>query len=467
MNSGVLSPGYCTVPAEANATRYLLVDCNSFYVSCERVFDARLYHRPVVVLSNNDGCVIARSNEAKALNIPMGAPVFQYANLFRDKGVFVFSANFPLYGDMSRRVMETLRRLVEEVEVYSIDEAFVRLPRMTDSEAIELAHAIREAIEKEVGIPVSIGIAPTKTLAKLANWWAKTNYRAEEKRKRGIFCYGEDGQPDELLENTPVECVWGVGRRRAELYRQQRIDTARALRDISPEWAKRYLSVTDRRIIAELGEVSCLPLEEAPPRKTIICSRSFGRSVTAFTELREAVALFTAQAAAKLRGYRRAASYIQVYLVPQRGHRSWRRYRDSGSVTLATATNYTPELVAAAHQALDGLFELGCRYGKAGVMLAGLCPEDEIQLNLFDNRDTAARHEERELMATIDTLNRKYGRDTVFLAGAGIARKWRGRQEHKSPGYTTRWEELLTIDCDTPANRPTVMEESDLECARY
>jgi DNA polymerase V len=425
---------------------FLLFDCNNFYASCERVFDAQLRGRPVVVLSNNDGCVIARSAEAKALGIPMGAPVFQYAALFRRENVVVRSANFALYGDMSRRVMETLARFGDDLEVYSIDEAFLRLPlpRRGNAELVALARQARRTVGRWTGLPVSVGIASTKTLAKLANGRAKWLPGAGG----GVFCFEAARFPDQVLADTAIEAVWGIGRRRAPWLRERGIDTALALRKADPAWVRRHLTVTGYRTHRELNGESCLALEEVTPRHTVLCSRSFGRRVYELADLREAVACFAARAAEKLRRHGMAAGMAQVFIkTSSHGREASGRYGSAASVTLPVATAYTPTLVATAHGALEQIYRPGYAYAKAGVLLADLCPEDAVQLNLFT--PDGDRETKSGLMRTMDALNRRFGEGTVFLAGQGIRRTWKGQRKTPSPRYTTCWEELLTVGDST------------------
>lgn len=437
---------------------FLIVDCNNFYVACERAFDASLVGRPVVVLSNNDGCIISRSREAKAVGIPMGAPAFQCRHAFAAHNVAVLSSNYALYGDMSQRVMETLARFTDDLETYSIDEAFLRLDAPAQGEtaaswqgAVRLAGEIRQTVRRWTGITVSVGVASTRTLAKLANHRAKA-----DPAQRGVFCFDTAPFPEQLLAATEVEEVWGIGRRRGEALRQHGITTALALRQASPAWVRRRFTVTGHRTQMELRGIPCISLETATTRQSITCSRSFGRPVTALAELREAVTCFVERAAEKLRGQGSAARVVHVYLRASRGgaddpppppYGGRGGAAAAGTATLDMASAYTPDLVAAAHRVLESLYAPGGpSYSKAGVLLCDLCPEGKAQLSLFaPTADPVERERRGRLMESVDGLNRRFGRGTVFLAASGIERGWQGRQARRSPRYTTSWRELFAV----------------------
>ena len=416
-----------------------LVDCANFYVSCERVFDPSLRGVPVVVLSNNDGCVIARSEEVKAMGVPMGAPYFQHRRAFARAGVRVFSSNYALYADMSHRVMETLRTLAPDVEVYSIDEAFVRLPELRADALLDLAGELHRRVLRWTGIPVRVGVAPTKTLCKVAGRLSKQD---------GAPAFSLVGRDDldVLLARVPVRDVWGVGKRTGPVLERHGVRTARHLRDMPDERARRMLRVVGLRTVWELRGIPCLPLDDAPPaRKSITRSRSFGRTVTERRELEEAVATHTARAAEKLRAAGLAAGALQVFLAAGTSASASRREPERGrdraaacAVNLEQASNHTPTLLKAALRCLDRVHEPGCAYFKAGVILAHLTPERPAQGHLFLPR----RPEDEALMAAVDAVNRKHGRGAVTFGRCGTEQPWAMRRTLVSPAYTTRWTDL-------------------------
>ena len=414
---------------------FFLIDCNNFYVSCERVFDPALRKKPVIVLSNNDGCVVARSEEVKALGIPMGAPVFKYRAEIKRYGIRVFSSNYSLYGDMSRRVMEVLSRFTPGMEIYSIDEAFLSFPAGMTGYVETLAGEMKETVERWTGIPISIGIATTKTLAKVANRIAKTF-----PGHGGIFNLAACRDVDDWLEKIRVEEVWGVGRRHAKTLRSRGIYTARQLKDAPDTWIRHHLTVMGLRIVWELRGISCLPIEEAPPpRKGILSSRTFGKWVEAREELEEAVALYASRAAEKLRKHHLLASCVHVFLTTS-PYRKGPQYANAVTISLENPTNYTPELVRAAREGIGRIFKEGYPYKKAGVMFLDLAREEIWQPNLFSPSKETGK--ERRLMRALDLINRRYGSETLRLAASGLERRWRVNRSRRSPRYTTRWEEL-------------------------
>jgi DNA polymerase V len=415
-----------------------LVDCNNFYVSCERVFRPELRARPVVVLSNNDGCIIARSNEAKALGLKMGAPLFEARHVIESNGVAVYSSNYELYGDLSQRVMEALRMLAEEVEVYSIDEAFVGLGGESSGGNIRaLGQDIRAKVLKWTGIPTSIGVAPTKTLAKVANHLAK-----REKEHRGVLDLSPPGEQAEALERTPVDEVWGVGPAYSKLLRAAGITTALELRDADRRWVRRRMTVVGARIVEELRGVRCLPLEGRPAlRKSVTCSRSFGRPVERLDELREAVALYVTRAAEKLRRGGLAARSMTVFVNTNRFSPE-PQYANSATRNLAQATDSTGELLAWALESLERIYRPGYRYKKAGVFLSRLIPATGLTGRLFDD-DSFERS--RRLMSAVDGLNIKFGRDTVRYGAVNPEGDWRTKFLRRSRCYTTRLCDVLRV----------------------
>ncbi|HPF35982.1 MAG TPA: Y-family DNA polymerase [Candidatus Krumholzibacteria bacterium] len=427
---------------------FALVDCNNFYASCERVFDPRLEGRPVVVLSNNDGCVIARSNEAKAMGVPMGAPFHEFKRLADHDKVAVFSSNYALYGDMSARVMQVLTQFSPAIERYSIDEAFLDLAGFTGRDLTAHGRDLARAVRRQTGIPVSVGIGPTKVLAKVANRIAKRN--PETGGVLDLSSLGEHVTAH--LAQIDVKDVWGVGRRWSERLHQLGIHTALDLRAADPHLVRRRFNVVLERIVHELRGVSCLPLEEVPPTKQqIMTSRSFGTRVTEPDVMREAVSSFAARTAEKLRGQRSRAGALMVFLQTSPFNEAEPYYQNSAVRTLARPSRETGEIVAAAVDALSEIWRGGYRYMKAGVMLLDLSPEDVVQQELFPpaaarvaapRRRPAPAPGRQHLMDVLDRLNERLGRGTVQVAAEGEGRAWRMRQEHRSPAYTTRWADL-------------------------
>ncbi|MDQ1610304.1 MAG: polymerase [Pyrinomonadaceae bacterium] len=418
---------------------FALIDCNNFYVSCERVFDARLVGRPVVVLSNNDGCVIARSNEAKVLGVKMGTPLFQAQNMLDAGGVRVLSSNYALYGDMSARVMAALHEFTPEVEVYSIDEAFVLLDcQGVGAWLTEMGHKIRERVYKLTGIPVSVGIAETKTLAKTANHLAKKSEKAAR-----VLDLTRSRFQDEALERTPAGEVWGIGRRYDKLLKERGITNARQLRDCDVRWARRAMTVVGARVVEELRGVSCLPLELAPPAKrSVTVSRSFGRPVESLAELREAVAFYTTRAAEKLRRHKLAAGAITVFVSTNRFDKNSPQYANSATVEAAFPTDATRELLAVTLEKAELLYRRGYKFKKAGVMLSGLVPASPMTVRMCDDERWLKA---RQVARAVDAINARHGRDTIRFAVTDLGRRWATKFEKRSSRYTTDWNELLTI----------------------
>lgn len=397
-----------------------LVDCNNFYVSCERVFDPKLAGRPVVVLSNNDGCVIARSEEAKALGIRMGAPIFKAEHIVDSCGVAVYSSNYSLYGDLSQRVMGTLQEFTPEVEVYSIDEAFMRLEAEGGEQTLSArALEVRERVRQWTGIPVSIGLAPTKTLAKLANRTAKRTQVAQ-----GVLDLTEPSEQEGVLEETAVEDVWGVGPAYSALLRKAGIETARTLRDADRRWVRRRMTVVGARIVEELRGISCLPIEQCPPaKKSVTCSRSFGAPVESLSEMREAVAVYMTRAAERMRKHRMAAGVVTVFINTNRFSEE-PQYNNSVTFELAYPTDATNELLEWSLRGLERIYRAGYRYKKAGVILSHLRPADGLTARLFGNCEYERA---RRVMRAVDEINARHGRDTVRLGVADPGGRWKTR----------------------------------------
>jgi DNA polymerase V len=420
-------------------TLFALIDCNNFYVSCERVFQPALWGKPVVVLSNNDGCVIARSEEAKALGIPMGLPAFQLADLLQVHPIEVFSSNYTLYGDMSARVMTTLAQWTRDVEVYSIDEAFLHLSALPSDALAAYGQTMRTTIHQWTGIPVSIGIGTTKTLAKLANRLAKRSAEA-----RGVVTLTSPAAVEATLAQTPIEDLWGIGPGYTRRLKAHDIRTALQLQNVNDRWVRQQLGIVGLRIVWELRGISCLPLERCPPPKqSLMVSRSFGRPITALTEMREAVATYTTRATEKLRRAQRAAGVLTVFLMTNR-FADEPQYANSVTIPLPVATQDTAELIQYAFRGIEQLFHEGYRYKKAGVILTALVPAHQVQTHLFDQHD---RERSQRLMAALDALNTQWGTGTVRYGAVGLQPRWRMRCGRRSPRYTTRWQELVVVRC--------------------
>jgi DNA polymerase V len=413
-----------------------LVDGNNFYASCERAFAPYLEGQPVIVLSNNDGCVVARSGEAKALGIKMGEPVFKIDGLIRHHGIKVFSSNYTLYGDMSNRLMRCLEEFTPEVEVYSVDESFLDLTSLRHPDLTDYGRQMRQKIRQWLHLPIAVGIASSKTLAKVANRIAKKSPDAE-----GVFNF-LDQDPEPLLATIEVSEVWGVGRQYTRALHERGIYNALQLRDAHQGWIKQRFGVTLLRTVLELGGMSCIPLELAPsPRKSIICSRSFGTRVESFRELSEALATYTSLATEKLRREGLAASVLSVFIQTNRFSVD-SKYENSAQISLPVASDDTAELIDYALQGLERIYKPGYLYQKAGVMLLNLVPLTLLQPNFFDDRD---RNRQRLLMTAIDQINSQFGSNTLQFGAAGLQKPWQMRSARRSPRYTTQWGELPVV----------------------
>jgi len=418
-----------------------LVDCNNFYVSCERVFNPKLKGRPVVVLSNNDGCVVARSEEAKAFGIPMGAPAFMYEGLFKMHKVETYSSNYTLYADMSRRVMATLAQFTPEIEFYSIDEAFLDLSGFTYMNLTEYAKKIKETVRRVTGIPISIGIGPTKTLAKLANRLAKKNAMCG-----GVFDITNHPRLDDFLSSVKVEDVWGVGAQYTKLLNRNWISTALDLKNANETWVKKHMTVVGLRTVLELRGIPCIELEDLnEPNKQIIRSRSFGRPVQNLQELKEAITLHTTRAAEKLREQKSVAFHISAFIETNRFKTEEAQYSNSAGCYLPEPTAYTPLLIKYALQCLERIYREGFKFIRAGVVLIDIVPEDQIQLNLFV--PSRPLKKDKSTMKAVDRINVKWGSNTIKYASSGLEQSWRMKRAKLSPRYTTNWDEMLEVKC--------------------
>lgn len=415
-----------------------LVDCNNFFVSCERVFNPKLIGKPVVVLSSNDGCIVARSAEVKALGIPMGAPYFKWKKMLEHNGVAVFSSNFSLYGDMSHRVMKIVQDMAPHVEVYSIDEAFFMVEDGTLAEATKFAKELRETVLKWTGIPVSIGLAKTKTLAKAANHVAKKN-----QEYGGVMSWEECQNREEVLSKIEVGEIWGIGRQYSKMLYASNIKTALVLSQAPDEWVERAMSASGLATVRELRGEPQYGMDEGPEhRKSVVSSRSFGKPVERIEDLMEAISSYTASAAETLREEGLVASRLTVYITTSRFNKET-YYGNSYTIDLPVPTSYTPELLHFAEYGLHQIFRPGNLYKKAGVVFTGISRMGEQTPNLFESKEVKKKQE--RLMEAVDHANYKWGRNTIQLAAEGIARPWRMRQDLKSKRFTTEWSELLCI----------------------
>ena len=412
-----------------------LVDCNSFYVSCERLFNPKIRKKPVVVLSNNDGCIISRSNEAKALGIKMGEPYFKAKDIIIKNNVHVFSSNYSLYGDLSRRVMRTLKRFNSDIEIYSIDEAFMDLSNFPDKEVEEVGKEIRDTVLKWTGIPTSIGIAKTKTLSKVANHIAK-------KTKVGVTSLIGIENLDPILEKVEINDVWGVGRQLTKFYQKNGIYNAKQLKNKSNTWIKKCSNVLSSRTAMELRGIPCIELEKTTSkRKSCVVSRSFGKRVESFQELKEAVASYCLNASEKLRSENLIAKALTVFVRTSPFQRNFGYYSNSKTIDFPIATNNSIETVKTAVSILEGIYKDGYRYQKAGVMFSGLSDGNSKE-NLF-----ASEKDEKidKLMRSIDKTNFRFGRRTLSIASAGIRKKWFMKREHSSKIDTADFYCIPTI----------------------
>ena len=415
--------------------RIALIDCNSFYVSCERLFNPKIRKKPVVVLSNNDGCIISRSNEAKALGIKMGEPYFKEKDIIVKNNVQVFSSNYSLYGDISRRVMRTLKRFNSDIEIYSIDEAFLDLSNFSDDEIENVGNEIRSIVLKWTGIPTSIGIAKTKTLSKIANHIAK-------KKESGVVSLIGIENIDPILEKVEINDIWGVGKQLTKFYHKNGIYNAKQLKNISNTWIKKSSNVLSSRTAMELRGISCIGLEKTvSKRKSCVVSRSFGKRVEKLQELKEAIANYCLNASEKIRSESLIAKSITIFIRTSPFQSRFGYYSNSKTIDFPIATNNSIEIVKTALSALENIFKNGYRYQKAGVLLTGLS-NDDGKKNLFSSEKDEKIN---ILMKSIDNTNYRYGRSAISLASAGVQKRWNMKREHSSRIDTADFYCLPTI----------------------
>jgi len=417
---------------------FALVDVNAFYASCETVFRPDLQGRPVVVLSNNDGCVIARNREAKAMGVKMGAPYFKQQELLRRYGVVCFSSNYELYADMSNRVMTTLEELTPRVEIYSIDEAFCDLSGIRHCRDLtDFGKEIRSILQQRTHLTVGVGIAPTKTLAKLANYAAK-----RWPQTGGVVDLANVDRQRRLLALLPVSEIWGIGRRLANRLTAMGIENGLQLADADSRFIRKNFSVVLERTVRELRGEPCLALEEFPAaRQEIICSRSFGERISDYEQMRQAICSYATRAAERLRAEHQYCRYISAFVKTSPFAANEKYYGNYGSVRLLTPTHDSRDIINAASRCLDTVWREGYRYQKAGVILGDFFSQGVAQLNLFD--DNLPRPDSEKLMTVLDQLNAKKGRGTLYFAGQGTTRQWQMKREMLSPRYTTRVADLL------------------------
>ncbi|MFC6860428.1 Y-family DNA polymerase [Zunongwangia atlantica] len=417
---------------------FALVDCNNFYASCERVFNPSLCNKPVVVLSNNDGCVIARSNEAKALGIPMGAPAFQFEKDFEAKGIHVFSSNYTLYGDMSNRVMNILSTFTPEIEIYSIDESFLKFEGFELYDLETLGKQMIEKVYRHTGIPISVGLAKTKSLAKVANKIAKKFAEITG----GVYAIDSELKKEKALRWTKIGDVWGIGRQHEKRLLNIKIYNAWQFIQLPNEYARKEMSVVGLRLKRDLSGESTLDFEEIKNKKNIAVTRSFEKMYEDYEDLRERVSTYAAKAAYKLRKQDSNCTLVYVFLLTNKFRKDLRQYKANLVVNLSYPSNSTIVLTKAALYGLKRIYRKGYQYKKAGVIIMGISPASERQLSLFSNEDP--RH--HVLMKVIDRLNRTENGKVKFAA-LDLGRTWKMKQERLSKRYTSRVDEIIRVKC--------------------
>ncbi len=415
---------------------FALVDCNNFYASCERVFRPELEDKPIVILSNNDGCVVARSNEAKLLGIPMGAPAFKYSRLFEQNKVQVFSSNYALYGDMSARVMHILSGFAPEIEIYSIDEAFLKFKNCSFLDFESFGQEICKQVKKWTGIPVSIGFGPTKALSKVATRVAKKF----KERTKGVYLIDSEEKRIKALKWLPVEDVWGIGRKHTARLQRIGINRAFAFTELSEKWVKKHLSIVGLRLQQDLKGIPTLDLEALPAKKSIATTRSFSKDYKTFQEVKERIVTFAVSCAEKLRRQKSVCASLMVFIRSNRFQRNKPQYGRSIVIKLPFQSNSSIEITKHAVSALRKIYKEGYHYKKAGVIVMNISPQQLRQATLFTEPDP--RH--KPLMQVMDNINKTWGRK-VKLGGQEAGRIWKMKQEHLSRRYTTRLDEIIDV----------------------
>ncbi len=417
---------------------FALIDCNNFYASCERVFNPKLDKKPLVILSNNDGCVISRSNEAKALEIPMGAPAFKYQSVFKKNNIHIFSSNFPLYGDISSRVMSILSSFTPNIEIYSIDEAFLKLEGFENYNLEEYCKKIKERILKWTGIPVSIGIAPTKALAKAANRISKKF----PKKTNGIYMIDSNEKRIKTLKWLEIENVWGIGFRHAKKLRNIKIRNAYDFISLNDNWVRKKMSVLGVRLKKELEGKSILDLEEVrSPKKAIATTRSFKNTITDFEDIKERISTFSVCCAEKLRSQNSNCNSVYIFIKSNKFLKNKPQYRNGIVMTIPFSTNSNIVVSKYAIKGLKKIFKAKIKYKKAGVIVMGITSNQNYQINLFENENI--KH--KKLMKAVDFIQKKEGQNKIKLANQDLKRRWKMKQENLSSNYTTKLNEIIKV----------------------
>jgi DNA polymerase V len=417
---------------------FALIDCNNFYASCERVFNPNLQGKPVAILSNNDGCVISMSDEAKKLQLPFGAPIFKWEQFCKANNIAVLSSNYPLYGDMSARVMSILSDFSPDVEVYSIDESFLELKGFENYNFTEYATIMRSRILKWTGIPTCVGIAPTKALTKVANKIARSNI----KKSKGICIIDSDEKRIKALKWTKIGNVWGIGSRLKKRLQEKGCETAYDFTQLSSDWVLKNFSIVEWRLQKDLQGISKIPLGEVSSKKMISSTRSFEYTYTDIDHIKERVSTFAASCAQKLRVQKSSCHMLIVQLSSDRHQKNLEQYRGSRTVVFSYPTDSTLTISSAAIEAVKTLFKSGIKYKRAGVIVTGLVPNDNFQLNLFSSENP--KH--KPLMTAIDKLNSKFKSDKIKLGNQDLKRTWKMRQERLSPKFTTNIHQIITVN---------------------
>ena len=415
---------------------FAIVDCNNFYASCERLFQPKLNNEPIVVLSNNDGCVIARSNEAKKLGIKMGEPFFKIKHMRTQHNLNIFSSNYALYGDLSRRVMCVLQESWPEVEIYSIDEAFLSLDKLPVIQINDFCQKLQAKVLKHTGIPVSIGVGETKTLAKLANKIAKTEL------KTPVFILDKNSF---WLEKISAGDIWGVGRQWAKKLAALNILSAKDLQQSDSALIKNKFSVVLKRTVLELKGVSCVNIDSGEAKKSIVSSKSFGNMQTDQQQIMAALSAYCERASEKLRKQKSVAGFIQVFICSNQFRLDLPQYSNTITFKLTNPTDDTRKIIKCAHHCLNRLFKEGYHYKKVGVMLGDLNAKNQQQFDLFSDESEEMIESSKSLMNVMDSINKRYGRESLTLASNQSAKSWKAKSDYKSPNYTTCWDDLPLV----------------------
>lgn len=419
---------------------FALVDCNNFYASCERAFNPALNGKPVVVLSNNDGCVIARSNEAKALGIPMGAPAFEYKKIFEQNNITVFSSNYALYGDMSSRVMNLLAEFTPDIEIYSIDEAFLQFKGFNHFDLKSIGFQIKKRVTQGTGIPISIGFAPSKALAKVANKIAKKF----DEQTNGVHLIDSEEKRIKALNWLPIEDVWGIGRQHAKRLKARKIQNAFQFTQLPDDWVRKNMSVVGLRLKHDLEGKPTLPLETSIPKKMIATTRSFEKMYTNLNDIKERVSTFAVSCSEKLRRQDSHCNLVMVFLHTNGFREDLPQYGCNVVVNTLCPTNSSIDIIKYAQEGLKAIYKPGYHYKKAGVIVMGLTPKNQKQLSLFT--ESNLKHE--PLMQIVDRLNKAYGNNKIKFGSQSLGRQWKMKQERLSPRYTTNINEIIKASCN-------------------